>query len=397
MSMQVLILDDVRVNVHMLARLVSAVPDVETKLFTDPDQALAWAYGADVDLAIVDYHMPSMTGAEFVSIFRKFGRNRDTPVIIVTTERAREVRHRCLQSGATDFLCKPIDHVEVAARVTNLLALRRAQLDLKDRASWLAREVEKATRELVSREEELIRRLALAAECHDATTGEHIERMAQYCFITAQALGLDDVTSENLLKAAPMHDIGKIGLPDSLLNKTGRLDADEVALMRQHTVFGYEILAGSTSKLIQLAAEIALSHHERFDGGGYPRGLQGAEIPLPARIVAVADVFDALTSERSYKKSWPVDREIVERPHDHRIILGAAQLRQHRHAARRHVDRWRVEQGAVIGERNVVQVIMLVIDLERSPASVRTLHALDPLGRPLDRFFVGWVLAPVQR
>jgi putative two-component system response regulator len=310
MSLQIMIVDDVRVNVHMLARLVSAVPGVETKLFTGPDEALAWAYGSDVDLAIIDYHMPSMTGAEFVSIFRKIGRNRDTPVIIVTAERAREVRHRCLRAGATDFLCKPIDHVEVAARVTNLLALRRAQLDLRDRATWLAREVEKATHELVSREEELIRRLALAAECHDSTTGQHIDRMAQYCFITAQALGFDDADCEQILKAAPMHDIGKIGLPDSILNKPGKLDPAEIVIMRQHTVNGYEILSGSSSKLIQLAAEIALSHHERFDGLGYPHGLQGEKIPIAARIVAVADVFDALTSKRSYKPSWPVDQAL---------------------------------------------------------------------------------------
>jgi response regulator RpfG family c-di-GMP phosphodiesterase len=307
MSMQVLIVDDVRVNAHVLARLVSTVPDTATKLFTCPDEALAWAYRHDVDLAIVDYHMPSMTGADFVAAFRGIRRNRHTPVVIVTGERAREVRHECLRAGATDFLCKPIDHVEVTARVTNLLALRRAQLDLQDHATWLTREVDKATRELVLREEELIRRLTLAAECHDSATGQHIERMAEYCYVTSDAMGFEELASVKLRKAAPMHDIGKIGLPDTLLKKTDRLDPDEIALMRKHTLFGYEILAGSSSTLIQLAAEIALSHHERFDGTGYPHGLAGGDIALPARIVAVADVFDALTSERSYKRSWPVE------------------------------------------------------------------------------------------
>lgn len=306
MQMQVMIVDDVRVNVHVLARLCKAIPDVDTLPYTAPDDALAWAIGNDVDLAIIDYHMPSMNGAEFVARLREIPRHRDTPVIIVTAEQARAVRHRCLQAGATDFLCKPIDHIEVVARVSNLLALRRAQLDLRDRAAWLSREIDKATVELVAREEELIRRLALAAECHDTTTGEHIERMAQFCYVIAQRLGLGDTESERILKAAPMHDIGKIGLPDSVLNKAGKLDEAETALMRQHTVFGYEILAGSSSKLIQLAADIALAHHERFDGDGYPNRLKGAAIPLPARIVAVADVFDALTSKRSYKPAWSV-------------------------------------------------------------------------------------------
>jgi response regulator RpfG family c-di-GMP phosphodiesterase len=310
MSFQVLIVDDVRVNVHMLARMVSIVPDVQTQQFTDPDRALEWSFGCDVDLAIVDYHMPSMSGAEFVSAFRNTVRNRDTPVIVVTAERALEVRHECLRAGATDFLCKPIDGIEVAARVSNLLTLRRAQLDLKDRAAWLSREVEKATAELVSREEELIRRLALAAECHDSTTGQHIERMAQYSFIVAQALGMSETACEQLLKAAPMHDIGKVGVPDAILNKPGRLTPEEMEQMRLHTVYGYEILSGSSSKLIQLAADIALSHHERFDGGGYPNRLRGEEIPLAARIVAVADVFDALTSVRSYKPVWSADEAL---------------------------------------------------------------------------------------
>jgi response regulator RpfG family c-di-GMP phosphodiesterase len=310
MSFQVLIVDDVRVNVHMLARMVSVVPGVQTQQFTDPDQALEWSLGCDVDLAIVDYHMPSMSGAEFVSAFRHTVRNRDTPVIVVTAERALEVRHECLRAGATDFLCKPIDGIEVAARVTNLLTLRRAQLDLKDRAAWLSREVEKATAELVSREEELIRRLALAAECHDSTTGQHIERMAQYSFIVAQALGMSETSCEQLLKAAPMHDIGKVGVPDAILNKPGRLTPEEMEQMRLHTVYGYEILSGSSSKLIQLAADIALSHHERFDGGGYPNRLRGEEIPLAARIVSVADVFDALTSVRSYKPVWSADEAL---------------------------------------------------------------------------------------
>jgi putative two-component system response regulator len=310
MSFQVLIVDDVRVNVHMLARLVGAVPDVQTHQFTDPDAALEWSQQADVDLAIIDYHMPSMSGAEFVSAFRRGGRNRDTPIIVVTAERAVEVRHQCLRAGATDFLCKPIDGIEVAARVTNLLALRRAQLDQKDRASWLSREVDKATVELVSREEELIRRLALAAERRDTTTGQHIERMSRYSFIAAQALGMSNFACEQILKAAPMHDVGKVGVPDAILNKPGRLTPEEMDQMRLHTVYGYDILSGSSSKLIQLAAEIALSHHERYDGAGYPRRLSGDAIPLAARVVSVADVFDALTSVRTYKRAWTIDEAL---------------------------------------------------------------------------------------
>jgi putative two-component system response regulator len=251
-----------------------------------------------------------MSGADFVSGFRRAARNRDTPIIVVTAERAVEVRHQCLRAGATDFLCKPIDGIEVAARVTNLLALRRAQIDQKDRAAWLAREVDKATVELVGREEELIRRLALAAERRDSTTGQHIERMAQYSLIVAQALGLPEFACEQIMKAAPMHDVGKVGVPDAILNKPGRLTPQEMDQMRLHTVYGYEILSGSSSKLIQLAADIALSHHERYDGAGYPRQLRGEDIPLAARLVSVADVFDALTSVRSYKRAWSAEEAL---------------------------------------------------------------------------------------
>jgi putative two-component system response regulator len=227
---------------------------------------------------------------------------------MVTADTESDVRHKALGLSANDFLTKPVDKVELTARVKNMLSLRKAQLQLANRASWLAEEVKKATAEIQLREREVIYRLSKAAEYRDPETGAHILRMANYSRLIAQNLGLSVDEQELILDAAPMHDVGKMGTPDHILLKPGRLDDEEMKIMRRHAEIGAEILKDSASPLLQTAAMIAITHHEKFDGSGYPNGLKGEDIPLYGRIVAVADVFDALTSARPYKPAWELDR-----------------------------------------------------------------------------------------
>jgi putative two-component system response regulator len=242
-----------------------------------------------------------------VTQLRACPRLSDMPVVMVTACEQQSVRYDALNAGVTDFLRKPIDPIEVKARLRNILKLCDAQSKLRDRVSWLAEEVAKATREITEREEEIIYRLSRAAEYRDSETGSHIARMAQYCLIIAEGLGLEPDVCRTLFLAAPMHDIGKIAVVDSILLKPGRLTPEEREVMEQHTLHGHRILADSKSPLIAMAAEIAVSHHERWDGAGYPNRLSGEDIPLSGRIAAIADVFDALTSKRPYKEAWSPD------------------------------------------------------------------------------------------
>ncbi|MCB1940181.1 MAG: HD domain-containing protein, partial [Rhodocyclaceae bacterium] len=210
----------------------------------------------------------------------------------------------------TDFLNKPIDRHEFQPRVRNMLALRRAHLATREQARILAVEVERATAEIHSRERETVARLARAAEFRDPETGAHIQRMAHYSALIGRKLGLSDHFVDALLQAAPMHDVGKMGIPDHILLKPGKLTPEEFEIMKGHPRIGHDILKDSSSPVLQLAASIALHRHEKFDGSGYPQGLHETAIPLEGRIVAVADVFDALTSARSYKKAWPLEQAV---------------------------------------------------------------------------------------
>lgn len=304
--MNILIIDDSRANLTFMSDFVRAIAATPLT-YADPARALADAPNLDVDLVLVDYNMPQMDGLEVIAALRKAAWSADIPIVMLTASEETTVRHTALELGATDFLQRPFDHIDVKSRLRNLLKLREAQKKLKDRAAWLAAEVESATRLIVKREEEIILRLARAAEFRDSETGAHILRMAKYSFIIAKSLGLDSELCRLIYRAAPMHDVGKIGVSDAVLLKPASLTPAERELMEKHTLFGEEILAGSGSRLIQVASEIAGSHHERWDGRGYPRGLKGAEIPISGRIAAVADVFDALTSERPYKRAWSLE------------------------------------------------------------------------------------------
>lgn len=308
MTHQVLIVDDTEINLILFGALVRKIDNCESKTFLSPTEGLAWAQANDPDLIIVDYMMPDLDGIEFIRLLRETPGKEGIPILMITANDQKPVRYRALEVGATDFLTKPVDKVEFLARANNMLALSDVRKKLSDRAVWLAEEVHKATVEIVQRERETVIRLSKAAEYRDPETGAHILRMAHYSELIAKSLGLSVADQVLLLEAAPMHDIGKVGIADGILLKPGRLTPEEMEIMKQHAMIGYDILKGSSSKVLQAGADIARAHHEKFDGTGYPNALKGNEIPIFSRIVAVADVFDALTSERPYKKAWSLDQ-----------------------------------------------------------------------------------------
>lgn len=306
--MNVVVIDDAQVNLTLMSALLAKLPDVSATCFLSPSEALHHCLHEDPDLVIVDYMMPDMDGIEFIRRFRAHPARSQTPLLMITADHEREVRYRALEAGANDFLTKPVDRVEMSSRVRNMLSLRRGQVALANHARTLAEEVRRATAEIFERERETLNKLARAAEFRDPETGAHILRMAHFSALIAREMGLPPELQESLLIAAPMHDVGKLGTPDHILLKPGRLTEEEFEIMKRHATIGHEILKDSASPYMQLAATIALTHHEKYDGSGYPAGLAGDAIPLVGRIVAVADVFDALTSERPYKRAWDLDR-----------------------------------------------------------------------------------------
>ncbi len=302
--MQILIVDDNQVNITLLTALIKKLEHTTSVGLLHPAEALAWCKDHAVDLLYVDYMMPGMNGIDFIRAFRALPAHGEIPIIMVTANDERTVRYEALSAGANDFLTKPIDTVEFLARSRNLLALRQHSKTLADQAGWLRSEVEKATQEIVRREQDTLFHLGKAAEFRDPETGAHIMRMANYARVIASTLGLSAADQQLLLRAAPMHDVGKLGTPDSILLKPGKLTPAEFEIMKLHAAHGWEILRHSPSPTIQAAAMIAYSHHEKWNGTGYPQGLKSNDIPLFGRIVAIADVFDALTSVRPYKQAW---------------------------------------------------------------------------------------------
>lgn len=308
MNLSVVIVDDSEINLTLFKALVAKIDGVTPRCFSVSAEAIAWCEQHGADVVVVDYMMPAPDGLEFIRRLRAYPALTDVPAVMVTANDLKEVRHAALQAGATDFLTKPVDKNEFIARIGNMAALRRSQRLLADRAALLAEEVATATATIVERERETILRLSRAAEYRDPETGSHILRMAHYSRLIAVTLGLPEEERQLIFEAAPMHDIGKVGIPDLILLKPGRLSPEEFEVMKRHAAIGHEILRDSSSTILDAAAMIALTHHEKFDGSGYPKGLAGSDIPLHGRIVAVADVFDALTSERPYKKAWDMDK-----------------------------------------------------------------------------------------
>jgi two-component system, response regulator RpfG len=307
----VLIVDDQSTSRTILSHVVKSI-NQKTKVIekTNPEQALEWATENTADLVFVDYVMPEMNGIDFVRLLKTLPNYESVPVIMITIKKDADTRYAALDAGVADFLSKPVDIYECTARCKNLLTMHQQHIALQNRSNLFENLVKAATTEIKSREKETLMRLARAGEHKDYDTAMHLQRMSLYSRALAEKIGLSDEEAEIIELAAPLHDIGKIGIPDSILLKKGNLDDQELKLMRKHPIIGYEILQDSPSKYLQKGSEIALAHHERFDGTGYPYALKGKDIPLSARIVAIADVFDALTSVRPYKEAWSIDKAL---------------------------------------------------------------------------------------
>lgn len=310
-SRQVVIVDDESTGRTILSKILeNVVENIEIVAFEHPQAALEWIKNNQPHLIITDYRMPELNGVEFIQEVRKIPSCNNTPIMMISVVSEKEVRYEALEAGATAFLTRPIDQVECSTSCRNLLKMHEQHLTIQNRADWLAQQVHVATQQIQQRERETILRLAKAGEYRDEETGNHVIRMSKYSRLIAEELGLSESQCDDIEYAAPMHDIGKIGIPDGVLLKPGKLDPREWEVMQSHTTIGYSILSNSQSKYMQMGAVIALYHHERFDGKGYPNGLHGEDIPLIARIVAVADVYDALVSVRPYKPAWPIEEAV---------------------------------------------------------------------------------------
>lgn len=309
---KILLVDDQPISLLYLQKTLSRLNNTYIVTCSDAIKALEICERETWDLVVADYQMPGMNGLDFIRRFRQRNGAEDTPVLMVTASTDPNVKYQLLDLGVVDFLQKPVDASEITARARNLISLHKATLLLKNHNQELKKGVQEMTAVLAERERESLLVLARAAESRDPQTGSHLTRMASYSKIIALELGLSEDEAEEIYLAAPMHDVGKIGIPDRILLKDGKLTPDEWLEMKLHTKYGHDILGKSVTPILQLGGVIALNHHEAWDGSGYPNGLKGEEIPLCARIVAVADVFDALVSVRTYKKAWYMEDALEE-------------------------------------------------------------------------------------
>jgi putative two-component system response regulator len=317
---RILVIDDEPPNIAILEHVLRSAGYPALITTTDPRQALALFREHAPDLILLDLKMPHLDGHELLALFhREIPAETYLPILVLTSDATPDARRRALAGGAQDFLTKPFSPLEVRLRVENLVETRRLHRALATQNVQLEERVRERTAQLTRRAMELeqtrieiLQRLARAAEFRDDATGLHTRRVGRVAAQLMDAMGRPSVDVESIERAAPLHDIGKIGIPDSVLLKSGRLSESEFAVIKTHTVIGGEILSGSDVPLLAVGREIALSHHERWNGTGYPAGLAGDAIPLSGRVVAVADVFDALTHPRPYKPAWTPKDALVE-------------------------------------------------------------------------------------
>lgn len=308
----ILIVDDNQDVVLLLEKILSREGFSSVCGTSNAKEAFDLYVSLKPDLVILDINMPQLNGFQVMDQLKQFGVNDYLPVIVLTGQQDRETKLQALSAGAKDFLTKPLDRTEALTRIRNQMEIRLLHKKLRNQNEELEEKVRDRTKELNDTRLEIIRRLGRAAEYRDNETGYHIIRMSKMCALLAHHMGMTARETELLLNASPMHDIGKIGIPDRVLLKPVSLDAEEWKIMKTHTTIGAEILAGHDSELMVMAKSIALTHHEKWNGLGYPNGISGENIPLVGRITMVCDVFDALTSKRPYKQPWPVDRAMAE-------------------------------------------------------------------------------------
>ena len=310
---RLLLVDDEELNIRLLERILDKAGYKHIASTTNSDEAVALERRFKPDLILLDVHMGGMDGFEVLEqIAAQNGTGDRIPVIMITADGSTETKRRALEAGANDFVGKPFDSAEILLRIKNHLETRFLHQKLRDQNMQLERKVVERTKEVEDSKVEILERLAAAVEFRDDDTGNHTRRVAEVSALLAHAIGLDPTTVELIRRAAPLHDIGKVGIPDHILLKAGPLTADEFETMKTHTVIGSRMLAKGRSELVRFSQRIARSHHEWWDGSGYPDRVSGQSIPLEARIVAVADFLDALTHERPYRPAWGIEETLVE-------------------------------------------------------------------------------------
>ena len=317
---RIFLLDDEMANVVLLQRMLQNEGYKHLESATDSRQGVRQCIEHPPDLLMLDLMMPHLDGYAVMETLRAaWGPDNPIPILVLTADASRTACRRALSLGASDFVNKPIDMMEMRLRTRNLLnarlldqKLRAANAQLEERVKQRTRELERINLDLQEAQTEALEKLAQAAEFRDDDTGDHIRRVGNCAELLALKLGLPAYEAGLIGRAAPLHDIGKIAISDSILLKPGRLTGEEFDVMKTHALMGAALLSHSRSPLMQRAEIIARTHHERFDGSGYPNKLAGADIPIEGRIAAVIDVFDALTHERPYKAAWPIEDAVAE-------------------------------------------------------------------------------------
>jgi putative two-component system response regulator len=314
---RLVIIDDLATNVELLEQILTRAGYRHILSTTRASEAVEFCLARQPDLLLLDLRMPDLDGFGVLELLAPLRHGADRfPVLVLTGDSSIQTRRRALTAGADDFLVKPIDRLEVVLRVRNMVEKHRLEVALRDENLRLEIAVRERTAELELARAEILHRLALATEFRDDDTHEHAQRIGRSAARLASAMGVDENTTRTIARAAPLHDIGKLAISDNILLKPGSLTEAEYTIMKTHTSIGAEMLAGSNSSVLRAAEEIAMTHHERWNGGGYPHSLAEEDIPLSGRIVAVADVFDALTHVRPYKLAWPIQKAVDEVLHE---------------------------------------------------------------------------------